>query len=183
MQRNAKIVVLTAVALLLAGLLLIGYASTLPIYTDSSAPNRISDEIAAHFADKVPQDSDFKEWFQQLRKFETPHKKIFDWGTGLAALGSGLLAIAAIHQRHSRGKLQSHRAIFFLWFLCWGFRVPGTIWYYLVRLTRNDYPWWGDTTIIPVFNETLSWLIGWGITAVLLSQLLKERELRFPAWP
>lgn len=73
MRRNAKIFFIVAGILLLAGLLLVGYACTLPVYTDPKAPFRISQALQ-----DFPANTKFSEWYRQLRAYETPHKRLFD---------------------------------------------------------------------------------------------------------
>src|SRR5262245_27463720 len=78
--------IVTSAVSVVDGIGLIGYAMTLPFYADPSAPLRLSDELK-----DAPRETRFKEWHSRLRTFETPRKKLSDWGRGLLAAGAGLL--------------------------------------------------------------------------------------------
>ncbi|MEO6052386.1 MAG: hypothetical protein ABIP97_00080, partial [Chthoniobacterales bacterium] len=54
---------------------LIGFSLCIPVYTDAEAPFRLSQELQS-----LPRELRFKEWDKQLPRYETAHKKLFDWG-------------------------------------------------------------------------------------------------------
>lgn len=187
MRRIAKRVLPTAAALLLVGIILAGYAATLPVYTDSEAPRRICQELldameSSEPGQKLSSEEASSQWHIRLHAFETPHKRLADLGVGLIGCGAGLLAAWSLLCRYQRHP-EERRPRFLLnaWYLCWAIRFPATPVYYLARLQREDYPAWADSIAIPVFSEWVTWLFGCLLTSLVLRQFLRERSL--PASP
>jgi len=71
--------------LLCCGVALVIASLSMPVYTDPEAPSRISMALS-----EAPREVRFKEWYLQLKAFETPHKSISDLGRGVIASGIGL---------------------------------------------------------------------------------------------
>jgi hypothetical protein len=55
--------------------------------------------------------------------------------------------------------------------------VPFSFWYYSFRQDRFDYPPWSDAILIPIFQESVSWIAGAVVTSVTLYLLLRGRAL------
>ena len=161
-----------SIVLILAGVSLIIYATTLPVYTDTAAPERLSRELASK-----PREIRSTEWYCRLRTYETPHKKLSDFGRGLSAAGVGLLLACGVWILYHRFPwMRTAWAVFLLWIALWAMRIPITIWYYWIREQRFDYPVWGDSIGIPVASESVVWIAGALISSLVLAVLL----IRYP---
>jgi len=157
-----------SIVLILAGASLVIYATTLPVYTDAAAPERLSNELEAK-----PRETRFKEWYSRLRTYETPHKKLSDFGRGLCAAGAGLLLASGVWVLYHRSpRMRTTWAVLILWLALWAMRIPFSMWYHGVRQQRFDYPVWGDSIAIPVFSESLTWIVGALISSFVLALLL-----------
>ena len=177
-QRAIAVAALLMLYLLGAGL--VWYACTLPVYTDSSAPERISNELySGHESlDAKTSEARFAEWFSRLHAYETPHKRLFDLGTGLVALAIAITWAIAMISRYLRLEKQRTLTAFQrIWTCLWLIRVPGAFWFYTVRLLRRDYPWWGDSIMIGIVFDSFEYLIDGLATLVLLMLLLRNRVL------
>lgn len=163
----------TLIVLILAGVGLVIYATSLPVYTDAAAPERLSSELEAQ-----PRETRFKEWYSRLRTYETPHKKLSDFGRGLCAAGVGLLLASGVWILYHRfPRMRTTWAVFLLWLALWATRIPFSMWYHGVRQRRFDYPVWGDSIAIPVFSESLTWIAGALISSLVLAVLLIRHPL------
>ena len=150
--------------LVLVGASLLIYAFSLPVYTDDTAPSRLSMSLQ-----DSPREERFREWYSQLREFETGHKTISDGARGIIALGVAIvLSTALLLLYRSNAKYQKLRFIIILWLGLWAIRVPLSFWYYGIRQSRFDYPSWGDSIAIPIFSEVFVWIIGALVTTVVL---------------
>ncbi|RYD41653.1 MAG: hypothetical protein EOP85_12350 [Verrucomicrobiaceae bacterium] len=83
----------------------------------------------------LPREVMFKQWYLQLRSFETGHKWFSDFGRGLMAGAAGLW-LACLIWRRALAKAWLMTS----WMGLWVLRVPFTWWYYGVRQERFDYP-------------------------------------------
>jgi len=163
-----------SIVLMLAGVSLVIYATTLPVYTDVTAPERLSSELEAK-----PRETRFKQWYSQLRSYETPHKKLSDFGRGLCAAGVGLLLATGVWVLYHRFPwMRNIWAMFLLWLTLWTARIPLSMWYYRVRQQRFDYPVWGDSIAIPVFSESLTWIVGALVSSLVRGLLIIRRPIR-----
>lgn len=162
-----------AVLLALVGCGLLIYSASLPVYTDSKAPSRLTLELA-----KAPRETRFKEWYTRLRTYETPHKKVSDWGRGLIAAAAGLATASGFLVLYGQQAwMRSLSGIFGLWLGAWAIRIPLSMWYYAIRQMRFDYPGWADSIAIPIFQESLAWILGAGISSIVLRLLLIRHPL------
>jgi len=146
----------------MAGLILIvGCAfyftgSAQPVYTDVDAPARLSQELQ-----DLPRDERFKAWYEQLPAYETTHKQYTDIGRGLISLALGILAgmvFLKIISRLTNGKRLL--VIIAFWLGLWGIKFPLSAWYYSLRQGRFEYPVWGDSIAIGLFQDYAAWVIG-----------------------
>lgn len=159
--------------LIIIGLIFTGYATTIPVYTDSKAPERLSAELG-----NKPRDTRFREWHAQLRAYETPHKRLSDTGRGLVAAGAGLwLACGFWRLYHTRPGMRRAGTILTLWLALWAIRIPLSYWYYTIRFERFDYPVWGDSIGIPIISECVAWIAGAALSSLALGVLLSRRPL------
>jgi len=156
---------------------LIAYAQTLPLYTEKDAPSKLSAKLQ-----QLPREKRFSEWNSQLHHFETPHKRLSDLGRGLLAIGLGFASIIGFFHFYKRNSWQKKKwVIFTIWIAIWGIKIPLTWWYYIVRLKRFDFPVWGDSIAIPIFQETFVWIIGAVISSILL--ILFSIRYQLPSSP
>ena len=157
----------------LTGVGLVVYSISLPVYTDPSAPGRLSEELG-----DMPREQRFDEWYARLATYETAHKKLSDFGRGLIAATAGLaVAVGLISLYQKRIWMRRLSVIVCVWVGLWLLRIPFTTWYYYVRQNRFDYPTWGDSVGIPMIQESFSWMVGSIISSVLLRLLLGGRPL------
>ncbi|MGJ8698095.1 MAG: hypothetical protein ACSHYF_17380 [Verrucomicrobiaceae bacterium] len=157
-----------AAVVLLCGLAVFFSGNSLPVYTDSKAPEELS-----HKLQDLPREERFSQWYQQLAKHETSHKRLTDLGRGLIALGLGV-SIGALFL-HWLPKTNGNRVggwIAAFWTILWVIKFPLTMWYYSVRQSRFDYPVWGDSIAIGVFQDFIAWVIGFIAFSILLAVLM-----------
>ncbi len=161
-----------AILLIVAGAACVLYSQSIPVYSDADAPSRISSELAS-----LPRETRFKEWYSRLLAFETPHKRFSDVGRGLCAAGVALLASLGLWRLYHRSaRARTVAAVLTIWSALWLGRIPFTMWYYIVRQQRFDYPAWGDSIAIALFSESIAWFVG----AVLSSLILRLLLIRHP---
>ena len=149
-----------------SGILMSG--SSLPVYTDPRAPEELSNKLQ-----DLPSDQRFSQWYEDLAKFETRHKSLTDLGRGLMAFGIGI-SIATLFI-HGLSKARPNRVRLWIrlyWTLLWGIKFPLTMWYYTVRQLRFEYPVWGDSIAIGIFQSWFLWVVGLIVTSVLLAILM-----------
>lgn len=169
-----KYLLIAALCATLGGFGMIGYALTLPVYTDPDAPGRLSVAL-----EKLPEKQKFGEWYKQLAKYETPHKRLSDWGQSVAAVGLGLsmaCGVIVLYRRHAF--LRTVFGLLTVWLLSWGIQVLGIVWFYWYREQRFDYPAWGDAIAIPISEEALVAAACCVTTTVLL--LFLNRKFALP---
>ena len=163
-----------AAVILLSGLAIFLSGNSLPVYTDPKAPEELS-----HKLEDLPRDERFAQWDQQLAQHETSHKRQTDLGRGLLSLGLGI-SIGALFL-HWLPKTNGKRVgiwIAAFWTMLWGIKFPLTMWYYSVRQSRFDYPVWGDSIAIGVFQDCIAWVVGFIALSILLTVLMIRH--RFP---
>ena len=161
-----------AAVILLSGLAVFLSGHSLPVYTDPKAPEELS-----HKLQDLPREERFSQWYQQLAQHETSHKRLTDLGRGLIALGLGI-SIGALFL-HWLPKTNGNRVglwIAVFWTILWGIKFPLTMWYYSVRQSRFDYPVWGDSIAIGVFQDCLAWVFGFIAFSILLSVLMMRHQ-------
>jgi hypothetical protein len=173
---KTPLVLLQVVAALifLIGLAVFFSGNSLPVYTDPKAPEELS-----HKLENLPRDERFSQWYQQLAQVETSHKRQTDLGRGVLALGLGI-SIGALFL-HWLPKTNGQRVgicIAGFWTMLWGLKFPLTMWYYSVRQSRFDYPVWGDSIAIGVFQDCIAWGVGFVVLSILLALLMMRH--RFP---
>ena len=185
MKMKTPLVVLQILAavILLSGIAVFYSGHSLPVYTDPKAPEELS-----HKLEHLPRHERFAQWSQQLAAHETSHKLLTDLGRGLVALGLGI-SIGALFL-HCLPKTNGKRVgvwIAAFWTILWGIKFPLTMWYYSVRQSRFDYPVWGDSIAIGVFQDFIAWVLGFIAFSILLAvHMIRHRfpvsvELRGPA--
>ncbi|MDB6133931.1 MAG: hypothetical protein JWM59_2174 [Verrucomicrobiales bacterium] len=149
------------------GLVLFIHGQSMPVYTDPSAPERLSLELQA-----LPREVRSGQWHLKLRSFETGHKWFSDFGRGLMAAAAGWWLARLIWRR-----APTRKWLMISWIGLWVLRVPFTWWYYGVRQERFDYPPWGDSIGIPIVSEWIAWLAGGVVTSLILRALLSGRAV------
>jgi hypothetical protein len=163
-----------AAVLLLSGIGVFLSGHSLPVYTDPNAPEELSRALQ-----DLPRDERFAQWYRQLPGHETSHKRFTDLGRGLIAFGLGI-SIGAIFL-HCLPKANGKRVgawIAAFWTILWSIKFPLTMWYYSVRQARFDYPVWGDSIAIGMFQDFFAWVLGFIALSLLLAALMIRH--RFP---
>jgi len=174
MKTSLVVLQVLAVVILVSGLAVFFSGNSLPVYTDPKAPEELS-----HKLEDLPRDERFFQWYQQLEQHETSHKQLTDLGRGLIALGLGISIVAFF--LHWLPKTNGKRVavwIAALWTMLWAVKFPLTMWYYSVRQSRFDYPIWGDSIAIGVFQDFIEWVIGFIALSIFLAVLMIRH--RFP---
>lgn len=173
-RMKASLVVLhvIACAFFLVGIGMLQSATSLPVYTDPGAPEALSRTL-----EDLPRDQRFKKWYQELPKFETAHKRLTDQGRGLMALGIGISCGALFLQLLKKsGENRGGLLIGVYWTLLWAVKFPLTLWYYSVRQSRFDYPVWGDSIAIGIFQDCIAWVLGFFVFTILLLVLMRQHK-------
>jgi hypothetical protein len=161
-----------SLVLICLGAALMAYAATLPLYTDPTAPDRISLKLESISSESLR----YNEWETLLHVYETSHKRISDWGRGLGAAGLGIalaIGIGFVYRRITG--VAAWVMVLACWVGLWLARIPFTIWYYDVRYDRFDYPIWSDAIAIPIYQESVVWILGAIISTLLLGALVFGR--------
>ncbi len=174
MKTPLVVIQVLAAVILLGGFAIFFSGNSLPVYTDPKAPEELS-----HKLQDLPREERFSQWYQQLAQHETSRKRLTDLGRGLIALGLGI-SIGAIFL-HWLPKTNGKRVgvwIAAFWTILWAIKFPLTIWYYSVRQSRFDYPVWGDSIAIGVFQDCIAWVFGFIVFSILLAALMIRH--RFP---
>lgn len=168
LQVVAAVILLGGIAVFLSG-------NSLPVYIDPKAPEELSQKL-----ENLPRDERFAQWYQQLAEVETSHKRETDLGRGLVALGLGIsIGVIFLHCLSKAHRNRVGMWIGLFWTMLWGIKLPLSTWYYSVRQSRFDYPVWGDSVAIGVFQDCIAWVVGFIVFSVLLAVLM--RGYRYPA--
>jgi hypothetical protein len=165
----------------------------MPVYTDAGAWDRVQDELqgameaATHTGPQIDRidsgqfDRVAQEWYVRMGAYETPHKRLSDLGMGLFALGAGLVVGFRFIVRYYRdAKYRTAAAFLKIWFWLWAIKIPSSFLYFFWKAWRKDYPTWSESIMIPIFEEGVFAVVGWGVTTVILWLLLRRRVLAVP---
>lgn len=140
------------IVLLTVGLAIFISSLTIPRYVDLKAANELHEN--GYGMDRTV-------YFEKEEALST--NKLF-----LMDLGSGMIIVSLILHiyltNYNINKLSDFKKLpiisnksIFLWAnLIWLLMVPGTIWYYLFRDSRGDYPPFADNVGIPLFMQTFT---------------------------
>ena len=142
--------------------------------------------LSARLRDK-PRDVRFREWYEERAKLDIPRKVLNDSGTGLLALAATLAVLRLL----TGFPLQDSRSPKWRWLFIASYltalavQVPSSFWYYGLRQSRFEYPTWGDSIIIGVFQTFMACAVFAVIGCLLWWPFLAKS--RFPArlfvWP
>jgi hypothetical protein len=165
LQVLAAFFVLSGIGVFLSG-------HSLAVYTDPKAPETLSNALQ-----DLPRDERFTQWYKQLPEHETSHKRLSDIGRGLVALGLGVFIGASfLHWLpKTNGKLTAVW-IGALWTILWAIKFPLSMWYYSVRQSRFDYPIWGDSTAIGMFQDFFAWVLGFFASSIVLAVFMIRHQ-------
>jgi len=163
----------------LQGMGMLVKGSDLPVYTDPDAVARLDLGLM-----NLPRDQRFERWYRELPRYETAHKQLTDTGRGLISLAAGILL--GSYFLYLLGRTSERRSVWLVWTywtLLWAIKFPLTMWYYVLRYERRDYPSWGDSFVIGVMQEWMAWAVGFVVFTVLLRVLMTRhgfpRAVRF----
>jgi hypothetical protein len=156
-----------------AGFGLLIYSAPLPVFTHPEAARHLANAL-----EDLPREDRFKEWDSRLPAYKTSDVRFADRARGMLATTAGLLTAFVFFDFYLRWAwVRSAWAVFGLWLGAWAIRLPLTVWYYELRQRRSEYPWWGDTIIIPILNEWILWFLGAVVSSILLGLLLIRHPL------
>ncbi len=192
LPRRARRLLWPGIFFVVVGAVLILYASTMPVFTEAGAPNRVQDELRGELDEIYTQaqtaqiddgrfDQLTQEWYARMDAYETPHKSLFDLGVGLLALGAGLVAsFQFVRCYHQNERYRDVGFFLRIWFWLWAIQIPFSFLYFSVKILRNDSPGWSDSIAIPIFNGWVFTIVGWAVTRMILRRLLRRRVLVAP---
>lgn len=113
--------------------------------------------LSARLRDK-PRDVRFREWYEERAKLDTPRKALNDAGAGLITLAATLAVLRLL----TGFPLPDSRSPKWRWLFIAVYltalaaQVPSSFWYYGLRQSRFEYPTWGDSIIIGVFQTFMA---------------------------
>ena len=116
-----------------------------------TVPREELDNLSTEIS-KLPREERFEQWRGEIKKLETPRKKLVDAGSGLATLAAvfGLLFFATKFP-FSNAKTPPSRWMFLvLFWVATAVHIPLSFWGHHLRLERYEYPWWSDSFMIDV---------------------------------
>jgi hypothetical protein len=156
--------------ILLAVLLLAGgglYAGSFR-YDWYKVPQQELHNLAQRLADK-PRDVRWREWYEGRKELETPRKALHDCGVGLVALAVTLAALHLLSGFPLKNCRTPKRKWSFIgiYLSAIALQVPASVYYLAQRQARGDYPWWGDSIGIGLF-QTVFGCIAFGVVGSLL---------------
>ena len=142
--------------------------------------------LSARLRDK-PRDVRFREWYEERAKLDTPRKVLNDSGTGLLALAATLAVLRLL----TGFPLQDSRSPKWRWLFIASYltalavQVPSSFWYYGLRQSRFEYPTWGDSIIIGVFQTFMACAVLAVIGCLLWWPILAKSRVpaRLFVWP
>jgi len=142
--------------------------------------------LSARLGDQ-PRDVRFREWYEERAKLDTPRKMLNDTGTGLLALAATLAVLRFL----TGFPLEDSRTPKWRWLFIIAYlsalaaQIPSSFWYYGLRQSRFEYPTWGDSIIIGVFQTFMSCVVLAVVGCLFWWPFLAKS--RFPstlfAWP
>jgi hypothetical protein len=158
-----------AIALLIAGVILLTVGLSLPRYHDGKKYEQQRSTLESSPRDRPTLDHDF----QELRRSSlTPSLKLEDYG--LTTISVGVLTLAGVHWRRTAAFLPKRRITVAL---LGGFAAVATIAAYvgslLLDFDRGEFPAWGDSLAVPLIGVPLM-LIALLVWAGLHSLLVKN---------
>ncbi|MCL1910168.1 MAG: hypothetical protein FWG05_04450 [Kiritimatiellaeota bacterium] len=110
-----------------------------------------------------PREERFEQWYVERTKLETPRKFMVDCGTGFATL-SVVLALLFATTRFPLRKAGTPRRkwmFILIYIMSVVIQTPLSCFFHDTRLRRFEYPVWGDSILIPIFQTfTLSVVLG-----------------------
>jgi hypothetical protein len=124
--------------------------------------------LSQRLADK-PRDERWREWYDQTARLETPRKTLHDLGIGVSAFA---VVLAVLHFTFGfplkRSRTPKKKWMFILvYLLALAAQVPASVYYLGHRQSRFEYPPWGDSIIIGLFQT----VFGCAVFAVIGSLL------------
>ncbi|RYE24372.1 MAG: hypothetical protein EOP45_05880 [Sphingobacteriaceae bacterium] len=148
---------------IVVGLCLYGYSTQLDYYTNPEAKEKLDSEAGSNL--DLVQDKQWKQhYYAETDKLKTEKLFFEDLGSGLAIASATVLLFLLLKRVSSFTDLlllqtMTRRQVLIFSNLIWLVMFPATWWYYTYRAERGDYPWFADTVIIPIMEQTLTYLI------------------------
>ena len=117
-------------------------------------------QLSQRLADK-PRDERWREWYSEKAKLETPRKDLHDLGVGLTALALTLAILYFVFGfplQHSRTPRKKWMFII-VYLLALAAQVPASVYYLAHRQSRFEYPSWGDSIGIGLFQTVFGCVV------------------------
>ncbi len=126
-----------------------------------------------------PRAERWREWYDQTEALETPRKTLHDLGVGVSALA---LALAVLHFSFGFPLKQSRTpkkkwTFIAVYLLALAAQVPASVYYLSHRQSRFEYPSWGDSIIIGLFQTVFGCVVFAVIGSLLFLALLWKATL------
>ena len=140
-------------------------------------------QLSARLQD-LPHAERWTQWYMERPKLETPRKRMVDCGSGLVALAVMLGAFFVTTRFPSAKAVTPQRRLFLVLFYLGAFAVqtPLSLFVLGMRQHRFDYPTWGDSIIIGVFNTLICSVVLGGIGLIILLVVLAFAKFPAPLW-
>jgi hypothetical protein len=159
--------------------LIIGIAVGVCLYSTSLRYSwyTVTDKDIAQFSrslENKPRNVRWQEWYQGLRNLETPRKILRDAGVGIMTFTLMLVVLYFMSGFPLRqARTPKRKRYFMLLFLtALAVQMPCSIVYYMHRQIRFEYPVWGDSIGIGVFQTGFNCIIFGGIGVLLFISIM-----------
>jgi hypothetical protein len=133
----------------------------------------------AYRLEELPRDTRWKLWNTELKKLETPRKSLRDIGIGVLTLSCALAALYAIFRfpLYDAKTFKSRTSCLIVYLLALAVQIPYETYFLWHRLRRGDYPVWGDSIGIGLYQNAHLCVVLAVIGTPLLALLLWKIRL------
>lgn len=154
---------LLAVVIFFLGVGLLGYAFTLPYYSNQTAVDDAEAKyIIKAFGNKLTAEDEQaakKTYHDAEEKYRTAKRSLLDAGSGLAISGLVFLLFLFIKKAENTADVKNLQSftkikIFIYANIAGLLSFPGTVWYYTYRQMRGDFPAFADSIAIPIMYQS-----------------------------
>ena len=133
---------------------------------------------------KLPREERFAQWVVEIRKLETPRKKLVDVGSGLATLSAVLgLLFWVVKFPFANAKTPPQRWMFLvLFWVAMVVFIPLSFLCHQLRIERYEYPSWSDPFLIDFTNFFVPYLFSGIAYTLIFLPFLAFAKFPAPLW-